>query len=98
MIEEKDFPGHFIGADRCRWWRHTRVGSYRVSSVGEWYPMGSREQEDIGYRRAYETMVFSLGPDGAVTDWNGLHCRGAFSREESNDIHEGFVSYYARRA
>jgi len=26
------------------------------------------------------------------------HCRGAFSREEATDIHEGFVSYYARRA
>ena len=30
--------GHFIGAPDCRWARHTRVGDYRVSSVGNYHP------------------------------------------------------------
>lgn len=58
--------GHFIVADKCLHHLCTRVGRYLISTVGNYYPNGSRiglksEREEIGCGRLFETFVFDLG-------------------------------------
>ena len=75
MIEpiELGCPGHFIMVSRCRWRRHTQVGKYRVSSVGNLYvddkrtPLGG--DEDF-----FETMVFET-LDAPAPKSEGCGCR-----------------------
>ena len=72
--------GHFICGQWCRFHLCTLVGSYLVSTVGEYvhprHGQGSEKTEsewlkanwpgeDIGYNRKYETLVF----------WAGKPCR-----------------------
>ena len=64
-------PGHLCVAHDCHFHLCTQVGSYLVSTVGEYIPdpriprvstprRAGRWQE-IGYQRLYETMVFASG-------------------------------------
>lgn len=68
--------GHFICGQWCRFHLTTQVGTYLVSTVGEYvhphHGAGSEQGEaewlkknwpgeDIGYGRKYETMVFRAG-------------------------------------
>lgn len=56
---------HFICGHQCRFKLATYVGGYIVSTVGELpdpRKPDSREYEDIGYQRKYETMVFQAAP------------------------------------
>lgn len=58
-------PGHFVGADSCRFFIHTHVGPglrYCVSTVGDYHPAGREQADAVGSKRLYETMVF---------DWQG---------------------------
>ena len=70
-------PGHFICGQWCRFHLCTRVGSYLVSTVGEYvhprHSAGSEQTEEewlnknwpgemIGCDRYDETMVFKAGP------------------------------------
>ncbi len=66
---ERPWPGHFIGASECRFFRTTDVNGYRVSTVGDYRPgetvnkilrLPADAPVPIGYRRLYETMVFPL--------------------------------------
>lgn len=56
--------GHFVCASRCRWRRHTQVGAYRVSSVGDYYyaedggGKDKRQTVGAGDNDFFETMVF----------------------------------------
>lgn len=52
--------GHFCGSIDCRFRMNTYVGSYIVSTVGEYFPGSNRtgKPEEIGMNRLYETMVF----------------------------------------
>ena len=36
-ITELGCAGHLIVANRCQWKRHTQVGKYRISSIGNYY-------------------------------------------------------------
>ncbi len=54
-------PGHFCGGSNCRFVMNTYVGKYIVSTVGEYRPEYSKEIEEIGLDRKYETMVFHAG-------------------------------------
>jgi hypothetical protein len=58
---------HFIAARSC-WFRlGTAIGDrYVVSTVGEYYPIGSDEMEKLGWDRLYETYVFRSS--GGVRD------------------------------
>lgn len=52
-------PGHFIGASKCQFRLNTRVGNYIISTIGEYRPFRSPEENvSIGWDRFYETMVF----------------------------------------
>lgn len=45
----------------CYWYRHTRVGNYRISTVGDAYVNG--ERHSLSGDHYFETMVFNLDPD-----------------------------------
>ena len=58
------YPGHFICADRCRFFRHTHVGRrWCVSTVGDLHLTPSGPREPVGWQRDYETYVFDLRAD-----------------------------------
>ncbi len=70
-VTELGCIGHFILADKCRFRRHTQVGTkYRVSSVGDMFfelinGQGERRQTvGAGDEDFYETMVFET--DGTL--------------------------------
>jgi hypothetical protein len=58
-------PGHFIGADKCRFHLHTHVNGHCISTVGEYYPDPGGRAETVGSDRFYETMVFDEEDAGA---------------------------------
>ena len=92
-------PGHFIAAERCRFRLHTRVGNYRISTVGEYYPWGrdGEKPETVGLDRLYETMVFPLGADGEPTSWEGIDFGGYQTAAEAQRGHEELVAKYELR-
>lgn len=84
-------PGHFIAAAQCRFHIHTHVGDFCISTVGEYFPLGSNEMEPLGGQRTdlYETMVFRLGPDGQVKDYGSPVFTDRYSnRDAANLWHE----------
>lgn len=54
-------PGHFIGADSCRFRLCTAVGKWLVSTVGDYHPPSRTTRTEIGLDRFYETMVWRAG-------------------------------------
>ena len=56
------YAGHFIAASKCRFRLHTRVGGYRISTVGHYVVKGRIER--VGAGRTFETMVFRVRADG----------------------------------
>ncbi len=61
-------PGHLIVCDSCRWRRHTQVGHYRISTIGDyWLPEAAsraigekpkRQTLGASADSFFETMVF----------------------------------------
>lgn len=93
-----DRPGHLIVADQCRFWLHTRVGRWRISTIGDWRPPHLEgEREDIGWQRAFETMVFELGEDGEPVDWNERDSAGYDNEGDARAGHEAMVARYMAR-
>lgn len=90
-------PGHFIGALNCCFRLHTRVGKYRISSVGCYHPDKPDKAVEIGFGRLYETFVFRLGKDGQPKEWTEIEGIGSNSEDEANAAHEKMVAKYARR-
>ena len=62
--------GHFICGYKCRFHLCTQVGKYLVSTVGDYFPGGSRERETIGCDRFFETMVFKAGAKCRAEEYN----------------------------
>lgn len=64
--------GHLIVSNRCRFHMHTRIGNYRISTIGDYWPEGHTgdQPEEIGLGRTHETYVFRVeGPlEGEPTD------------------------------
>lgn len=103
--------GHSISGDRCKWRRHTQVGaSYRVSTVGDWYPVrGNGKRIPLGGRplEYFQTMVFRTLPTPdpdteecgclPVDDWEELECRHYVTAGEAQRGHDEVVAEYARR-
>jgi len=101
--------GHFICASDCRWRRHTRVGNYRISSVGDYVPKGESKRDSIGYQRFFETMVFRLedGEEdkisegcgcGVVSEYSELDMDGYNTAGEAQAGHEKMVRKWQRIA
>ncbi len=76
-------PGHLIVASSCRWRRHTQVGHYRISTIGDyWLPeVASRAIGEKPKRQTlgasadsfFETMVFET-TDQFVDDSESCGC------------------------
>lgn len=86
--------GHFIGAQSCCFHLHTRVGTYRVSTVGCYHhaddPDCQQPPVEIGLGRLYETMVFRLAADdfeGDPHDWIELDSDGYNDPDEAEAGH-----------
>lgn len=103
-------PGHFIAVSSCRWRRHTQVGSYRVSSVGDYYPGGEdgkRQAIGAGPASFFETYVFRTvgkaveGSEGCgcveVAAWSEIEGIRWATAGEAQAGHEAMVKKYARR-
>jgi hypothetical protein len=98
MRIERDFPGHFICADRCRFFRTTDVNGYRISTVGDM--RYENKMVEVGWGRRYETMVFRLGKRicncgckaPTVLKWAELDCAGYNSRKAAIAGHEKMVA------
>lgn len=73
----RGIAGHFIGSRNCVFHIHTKIGVYRVSTVGAWYPRDEdKSMREIGWNRHYETMVFAEDEKGNVPQWNELYQQG----------------------
>jgi hypothetical protein len=103
-------PGHFICAQDCRFRRHTQIGNYRVSTVGDLFYRsedGKRQTVGSGEKEFFETMVFKTtkkpakGNDGCgcreVNDWGGLECNRYKTAAQAHEGHEAMIRKYARK-
>lgn len=95
-------PGHFIGAHSCEFHLHTRVGDYRVSTVGDYRPSGPyTEPVKVGLGRLYETFVFRAEAhgehgEGEVADWGEIvDALGANDATEADRNHMAMCKKYA---
>lgn len=52
--------GHLCVASQCRFHLNTEIGRYLVSTIGDYWPRGATERQEIGSGRMLETMVFEL--------------------------------------
>lgn len=102
-------PGHFILSDRCRWRRHTQVGRYRVSTVGDLYvqdPWVKRDTIGAG-PHFFETMVFKTRNrserqnEGCgckdIESFDCLDSQRYMTAGEAQRGHERYVSKYLRK-
>lgn len=103
--EELGCAGHFICARYCHWRRHTQVGAYRVSSVGDlYYHSEPDKRQTIGATGFFETLVFKLtdeqdkGNEGCgcrtVADWTEIDGERYDTAGEAQAGHEAFVEKY----
>ena len=95
--------GHFIASDHCRFRLHTRIGDYRISTVGDWYPDGSTEDEPRaigGGGRTHETYVFRVTGEGAgeVETWSEIDADGYQDCDSAHAGHMAMCRKYARLA
>jgi hypothetical protein len=107
-IVELGCAGHFICSDNCGWRRHTQVGNYRISTVGDLYIEDKRVTVGCGETDYFETMVFlttdkaARENDGcgcrAVVDWGGIEHERYSTAGEAQAGHEAMVRKYARKA
>lgn len=97
--------GHFICARDCNWRRHTQIGDYRVSSVGDlYYRSEPNKRQKVGATGYFETMVFELTPhlckdnEGCgcreVAEWRELDGERYETAGEAQAGHERYVEKY----
>lgn len=103
--------GHFICARDCNWRRHTQVGNYRISSVGDlYYRSDKNERQTIGAgpNTFFETYVFELtnklakGNEGCgckeVKGWSEIDGERYATAGAAQAGHERYVAKYQRLA
>ena len=99
-------PGHLIVANKCRWRRHTQVGIFRVSTVGDYFPDrdGPRDTVGSGPQDFFETMVFRTtglpdpGSEGCgcceVTSYDNIASARYVTAGEAQAGHERLVAEF----
>lgn len=112
-IKHLGCPGHLCVARYCRWHRHTQVdgpgGSWRVSSIGNYYLNDKLTTIGAGAESFFETMVFKTvankkveGSNGCgcrpVKEWGEIDCERYAKDGEAQSGHERFVAKYAKLA
>lgn len=105
-LVELGCPGHFCAASSCHWRRHTRIGPYRISSVGDYFPMDGDERTEIGCGRYFETMVFKVTGDCpedegcgcGQADFSELDFEGYNTAGEAQAGHAAMAKKYLAKA
>lgn len=77
--------GHFVLGHECMYRRHTQIGRYAVSTVGDLYVDGVREPVCSKPDRYFETKVFEL-TDDPVDDSEGCGCRELVDYSERDSM------------
>ena len=105
QVIELGCPGHFICAKDCRWRRHTQVGLYRISTVGDFYIKDIRKTLGAGEDSFFETLVFKTdttpepGSEDCgclqVIDWGEIDGKRYATAGAAQEGHEAFVKKYA---
>jgi hypothetical protein len=90
-------PMHFIGGAKCVFHLATQVGSYLVSTVGNYRPDGvDQPMARIGFERYYETMVFTLSDQEKScgcpepSSWNQVESY-SYRLVDCNEIEDGHL-------
>lgn len=98
------YAGHFIASRNCYMHLNTRVGDYRISTVGDYHPVrgGDHQEaaEEIGLRRLYETFVFRVEGhgqhgEGEVPDFCEIDSEGYNDAEDAERGHFAMCRKYA---
>lgn len=112
----RPFKGHLIVSDSCefflvhdvfragRAWRVSTIGEYRSPIPDYWDRDELTGFDRIGYKRLYETMVFTLTVENCgcgcgaprVADFQDLLMAPANSRADAADTHEAVVEWFRR--
>lgn len=105
-IVELGCKGHLIVARNCHWHRHTQVGFYRISTIGDYYLRDKRETVGSGNEDFFETMVFKTSresePDNdgcgcrQVIDWSELDGERYATAGAAQAGHERYIKKYLR--
>lgn len=101
------YAGHFIGSPRCRFHLHTRIGNFRISTVGSYYPTDNRDEPtEVGLGRLYETYVFRISGEcrqctppcgaGEISDWCEIDSLPANDSTTAEENHMKLCKKYAR--
>jgi len=96
------YAGHFIGGKKCAFHLATRVGSYLVSTVGDYRPDGqSRETVGSGPEDFFETFVFECdGEDSdgnpSIANWSSIDCKRYEDSLVAEQGHYEFCHRYAK--
>jgi hypothetical protein len=101
-VSKKEFgrPGHFIGSQKCRFFRHTHVDHICISTVGDYCPTTNKKEplgmwfgdEKEGLYRYYETMVFNTQDEGKR--WADVDGDSYITEEKALEGHENMVEKY----
>lgn len=103
--EELGCAGHFICAKDCHWRRHTQIGKYRVSTVGNlFFHHEPNKRQTLGATGYFETLVFPLTDEQddenegcgcrKVADWTEIDGERYDTAGEAQAGHERYVSKY----
>lgn len=93
--------GHFVAASKCLFHLNTRVGGYRISTIGEYIPDGKRDFDTLSIDgRLYETSVFRVNGfgecgDGQVESWSEIESVGYLAPIEAEVGHMAMCRKYA---
>jgi hypothetical protein len=107
------YPGHFIASNNCRMHMHTRVGDFRVSTVGDYHPPSieagqvgvpekNMQQIGAGPDAFFETMVFEVEGHGShgegdVVDWGGVTMERYATAEQAEQGHMMLCREYTKK-
>lgn len=88
----EEHPGHFIGAADCRFFLHTGVGRFCISTIGDYHPGGDTYPTEIGWQRYYETYVFDKKrKESRWVEIDGSHYQ---TQKQATSGHAAMVAKY----
>jgi hypothetical protein len=93
--------GHFVASRSCGFRLSTRIGDYRISTVGDYYPDGWEDEKpkEIGLGRTHETFVFRVsGPGEGEAPWSEIDTDVYHDCEAARGGHMAMCRKYARIA
>ncbi len=94
-------PGHLCVSYKCVFRLHTKIGKYKISTIGGYYPeQGLKRMVEVGLGRDYETYVF-IGDGLGEIDSSGISLKDDASDdpykadELAEKMHMEFCKKYA---